>query len=111
MILNPLDIEVLRATQATGSKLWTMSLNGKIEYCNPSVENIAKEIFLAMEVLFEQYPQLKMHKIRLYETPNCATTCKGVDSVERANWILARYNEVKAYAVEKGIVEYDDRKV
>lgn len=110
MILNPLDIEVLRAVQATGSKLWTMSLNGKLEYCNPSVENIAKEIFLAMEVLFEQYPQLKMHKIRLYETPNCATTCKGVSDYERAHWNQVRREQVKQYAQEKGIVEYDDRK-
>ena len=63
-----------------------------------------------MEVLFENYPQLKVHKIKLYETPNCATTCKGVSQEERLNWQLVRYLQVKEYAKEKGIVEYDDRK-
>jgi 6-pyruvoyltetrahydropterin/6-carboxytetrahydropterin synthase len=110
MILNPLDVEVLKSVQATGSKLWTMSLNGRLEYCNPSVENIAKEIFLAMEVLFVQYPELKMHELILHETPNCYTRCLGVSDVERDNWRKMRFNEVDAYAKEKGIVEYDDRK-
>ena len=31
-----------------------MSLNGKDEYCNPSVENIDREVFLAMEILFNE---------------------------------------------------------
>jgi 6-pyruvoyltetrahydropterin/6-carboxytetrahydropterin synthase len=110
MILNPLDVEVLKSVQATGSKLWTMSLNGRLEYCNPSVENIAKEIFLAMEVLFVQYPELKMHELILHETPNCYTRCLGVSDVERDNWRKIRFDEVDAYAKEKGIVEYDDRK-
>lgn len=110
-ILNPKDEIMVDATTRLGGKLYLMSLNGLDQYCNPSVENIVKEIFLAMEVLFENYPQLKVHKIKLYETPNCATTCKGVGQEERLNWQLVRYKQVKEYAKEKGIVEYDDRKL
>ena len=48
MLLNPQDYELINVTGKLGSKLWLMSLNGEHEYCNPSVENIAKEVFLAM---------------------------------------------------------------
>ena len=77
MILNPHDKKVINTTHDIGGKLWLMSLNGINEYCNPSVENIAKEIFLAMEFLFQDHDSLKMHYIRLYETPNCFTDCFG----------------------------------
>ncbi len=110
-ILNPEDEIMIDATKKLKGKLYLMSLNGRDRYCNPSVENIAKEIFLAMEVLFKNYPRLKIHKIVLYETPNCATTCVGVSDEERQNWQLVRYKEITSYAQEKGIVEYDDRKI
>ena len=47
-ILNPKDEIVIKAVNELGNKLWLMSLNGEGEYCNPSVENIAKEIFLSL---------------------------------------------------------------
>ena len=89
-----------------------MSLNGEGEYCNPSVENIAKEIFLAMEVLFAGYEDLNIHKITIYETPNCWTECiqESIADFERVNWNKARFNEVNRYALDKGVIEYDDRK-
>lgn len=112
MILNPEDEVVIKATQETGSKLWLMSLNGKHNYCNPSVENIAKEIFLAMEILFAQYPSLQVHQIEINETPNCKTVCwaKSISDKERSRWRDVRAAEVAEYAKEKGIMEYDDRK-
>lgn len=112
MILNAHDHVVINATIETGSKIWLMSLNGQNEYCNPSVENIAKEVFLAMDVLFVAYPGLKIHKVRIHETPNCSTVCsrKSISDDERENWLKVRYQEVSDYAVAKGIMEYDDRK-
>lgn len=112
MILNPKDYEVSVAVEATKSKVWYMSLNGLGEYCNPSVENLAKEIFLAMEVLFSSYKNLSIKKIVLYETPNCYTVCKkkSISIDERLNWEEVNYKSVKDYAEKKGIVEYDDRK-
>ena len=112
-ILNPKDVEFIDLVQnKLKTKLWLMSLNGEGEYCNPSVENIAKEVFLAMEVLLEHYPLLKVYSIKIFETPNCATTCfsHSISEEEKRNWVNARYKEVKEYANNKGIVEYDDRK-
>ena len=56
-------------------EMWLMSLNGENKYCNPSVENIAKEVFLAMMVLFQPYKNLKIHKVTpvispRYSVPN-----------------------------------------
>lgn len=113
MILNPKDAVVIRAARETGSKLWLMSLNGKDKYCNPSVENIAKEIFLAMEVLFIKYEGLRIKKIKLYETPNCYTVCKAnsTSDKERVFWNAQNYENVFEYASQKGMMEYDDRKI
>jgi 6-pyruvoyltetrahydropterin/6-carboxytetrahydropterin synthase len=113
MILNPKDELLIKTTKEYGTKLWEMSLNGKGEYCNPSVENIAKEIFLAMMVLFQPYPALKIHKVTIYETPNCWTECikESISDDEAKNWLLTNYESVLKYTQDKGVIEYDDRKV
>jgi 6-pyruvoyltetrahydropterin/6-carboxytetrahydropterin synthase len=112
MILNPKDTAVIDAAKATGSKLWLMSLNGEGEYCNPSVENISKEIFLAMMVLFEGHKGIKIHEVKIHETPNCYVECikESISDTEAMNWMKANYEAVHAYAVDKGVLEYDDRK-
>lgn len=113
MILNPKDEVLIQTTKQLGGKLWLMSLNGENIYCNPSAENISKEIFLAMKVLFEQYQNLKIYAVNLWETPNCSVTCvqESISTIEEACWSSVRREEVLQYAKNKGIVEYDDRKV
>ena len=113
MILNPEDKELIETTQKLGSKLWLMSLNGPGKYCNPTAENIAKEIFLAMKVLFENYKHLRIHQVRLYETPNCYTDCyaSSINTLEELGFYITRREAILKYAHEKGIVEYDDRLV
>lgn len=118
MLLNPHDTKLIETTKDYGTKLWLMSLNGEGNYCNPSVENIAKEVFLAMDILSETLYQnaptgLKIHKVQIYETPNCATECfaDSIGEVERQNFMSARSNEITAYANDKGVLEYDDRKI
>ena len=115
MILNPQDTKLIETTKEYGSKLWLMSLNGKEEYCNPSVENIAKEIFLAMMVLFNPsvYPNLRIHRVIIYETPNCSTICsrESISDTEAVAWMSVRYDELTKYTLDKGIFEYDDRKL
>jgi len=112
MILNPKDEEVIKATKATNSKLYLMSLNGEEEYCNPSAENISKEIFMAMEVLFLNYPGLEIYEVELFETPNCAVSCfsDSMSTRERINWSESKKAEIVKYREDKGIIEYDDRK-
>jgi len=116
-ILNAKDEQLIQTVKDYKTKLWLMSLAGENEYCNPSVENIAREMFLAMEILFDTMYKdsptgLKIHKITLYETPNCWTECTAdsVTDIERINFQKARFNEIYQYALDKGIMEYDDRK-
>lgn len=113
MLLNPQDTALIETTKSYGSKMWLMGLAGRGAYCNPSVENIAKEIFLAMTVLFQDYKDLRIHRVILYETPNCYTICtkESIDGKDAFHWMEQNYAQVKAYAQEKGIVEYDDRKL
>ena len=118
MILNPQDTKLIDITREYGSKLWLMSLNGKEGYCNPSVENIAKEIFIAMHILsdtlYKDAPTgLKIHKVKIYETPNCWTECykESISKEELINFGTVRQEEIMAYAVNKGVIEYDDRKL
>ncbi len=110
-ILNPADGMLISVAKALKSKYWCMSLQGSEQYCNPTVENIAKEIFLAMSLLFVRYPTLDIYKVKLYETPNCSTECLGVSDVETREWMETRRDVVIAYAEAKGMLEYDDRKL
>ena len=118
MILNPKDELLIQTTKSYGTKLWLMSLNGEGKYCNPSVENIAREVFLAMEILFDaMYAHtptgLKIHRVTIYETPNCWTEVKSasIPDAERDNFRSVRYTEIMDYAKAKGVLEYDDRKI
>jgi 6-pyruvoyltetrahydropterin/6-carboxytetrahydropterin synthase len=110
-IANPHDIVYIQAARAEDSKIWEMSLEGKDNYCNPSVENLAREIFLAMEILFEEYKDLRIHEIKLNETPKCYTICnsESISDRERINFRDTKGREIKQYADDKGIIEYDDR--
>lgn len=110
-IVNPEDEFVIEAAKKTESKIWYMSLNGEGNYCNPTAENISKEVFLAMEVLFEDYPSLKVTEIELYETPNCSVKCfeGSITESERTLWRAQNYMSVAKYREDKGMLNYDDR--
>lgn len=117
MILNPKDYTLISTTIELNSKLWLMSLNGANEYCNPSVENIAKEVFLAMNILSDTLYQdsptgLRIYNVRIYETPNCFTDCsiESITEKEQINFFMCRGESIQDYAIQKGVVEYDDRK-
>lgn len=112
-IANPKDVDYIEVAQRNNSKIWQMSLNGFGEYCNPSAENISKEIFLAMSVLFQPYfPNLRVHAIKLNETPNCYVICNysSITVNERDNWNSRNLQNVVQYRTSKGVVAYDDRK-
>ena len=49
-IANPHDEKIIHTCKELGSKLWVMSLNGG-KFCNPTAENIAQEIAMAVSVL------------------------------------------------------------
>lgn len=112
-IANPHDYDLIQACQKTTSKLYCMSLQGEGEYCNPTAENISREIFMAMGILFSAYPQLTMYHLRFYETPNCwvDTYERSICPAEKAHFYRYRFASIKAYAEKKGIMEYDTRKL
>ena len=89
-----------------------MTLNGANEYCNPTVENIAKEVFLAVDILMSGIKGLRLHKVKIHETPNCFTVCKrkSITTDEGNNFHRWRYAEIHKYKLDKGKIEYDDRK-
>ena len=111
-LLNPLDHQLIQTAKAINSKLWLMSLHGAQVYCNPSVENIAKELLLAMQLLFANRINLAIHHIILHETPNCYTTCftTSLTQQEIDHFQQCKGTEILAYAHSKGVMEYDDRK-
>lgn len=111
-VANPHDEHIIKACKATKSKLYLMSLGGKDAYCNPTAENIGKEIYLAMELLFESFADLEIHAVRYYETPNCwvDTVARSITKEERKYFLAYRGPEIKTYALKKGQLEYDSRK-
>lgn len=111
-IANPQDTEMLLVCDKLKSKLWTMSLDLS-NFCNPTAENVAKELFLCTERLMSKYKELRLINVRLYETPNCFVDCTedSIDSVERYNFIHMRGKMIDEYSKAKGAMEYDSRKV
>lgn len=110
-ILNPADEALIATCSIVESKMWLMSLNG-LAYCNPTVENIAKEVFIACNWLMRDQ-DLSLRKVVLYETPNCYTEVTGVDihPAETDNFFKYKLAQLEHYKATKGIVEYDMRKI
>jgi len=111
MLINPKDQHIIAMCETLKSKKWIMSLNGSGEYCNPTVENIAKEIFLGLKVLLDN-DHLMLQRVRLYETPNCFTDCfdGSITDDESCNFMTVHKTDLEKYKLEKGVIQYDDRK-
>lgn len=111
-LVNPLDSGVIKLSQELGSNYFTMHLLDEKGSCNPSVENIAKEIFFAIQILLEN-ENIKLAEVILHETANCIGICSGLSAHEQK---VFRSNQgyVKQIAEFKnklGQIEYDSRKV
>ena len=111
-LINPKDEVMLRTCRELDSKTWIMSLAGE-EYCNPTAENIAKELFMVLEILFEDFEGLEPLQVKLFETPKCWTDCYGdsIDSDEEEKFYDKRYDEIKRFVKKMGKVEYDVRNI
>lgn len=100
---NPADTEVIKTCETLKSRLYLMSLNGKGVYCNPTAENLSKEIFLAIELLFEAEASLTLTKLRLYETPNCwvDTYQHSINETERAHFLAYREASIRQWLASR----------
>jgi len=112
-LLNPHDTKLIDVLREINTKVWLMSLNGEGNYCNPTVENLSRELFLAQQLLFQSVKGLSLHQIRMYETPNCWTDCfnESISDSERINFLDVHKSELVHYGIDKGVFEYDDRKL
>jgi len=111
-IANPKDKDVIDVVNKLGNKLWIMSLNGEGQYCNPTVENIAKELFLAIYYISGGWHKgLNLTEIKVWETPNCCTTCtdNSYTQTEALHFYRAHETELQKYVKEMGVMDYDDR--
>lgn len=113
-IANPQDAGIIGLCRDLGTKLYLMNLGGEGQYCNPSAENIAKEMFFAISILMNRTDetQFTLDKITLHETPNCSVECSGVDEKEWSTLLSSPlYKSLIQYKSEKGELEYDSRRV
>jgi 6-pyruvoyltetrahydropterin/6-carboxytetrahydropterin synthase len=110
-IVNPADEEIIELLIKLKSKMWPMSLNGKGVFCNPSVENMAKEIFMAISSIMNSN-DLTFSKLILYETPNSFTTCttESISDREYLSFMSANQNMLADYKNKKGRISYDSTK-
>jgi 6-pyruvoyltetrahydropterin/6-carboxytetrahydropterin synthase len=110
-IANPQDKNYIDVCEEENSKIWLMSLNG-MEYCNPTAENIAKEIYMIADYLVHDYKVgLRIKDIKLWETPNCFVTADqdSLATGEHQNFMEQRGELLQFFAESKGKLEYDDR--
>ena len=113
-IANPKDEKIIETCKALGSKLYIMRLTDKEGYCNPTAENIAKEIFFAISILLNRLDESKLtlEEIKLHETVNCYVVCKGVEDEEWDRLVQSDlHRHLISYKSKKGEVEYDDRRI
>lgn len=105
VMLNPRDTDLIELTIKNGWKLWLMGMGNDGDF-NPSAENIATELFYLFNRFF-QYERdgIKLHSIRLYETPNC-----WVDATEAMYGATKEFDEHwDNWRKEIGDMEYDSR--
>lgn len=110
-LANPADSRFIEVCREYGLKVYEMNGVDGFGFCNPSAENIAKEIFFAASVLLGG-TDLTLHSVKLWETENCFVECNqlSTDEIERfQNSPL--YPDVKGWKVQRGVVEYDERRV
>lgn len=105
-IANPIDYMVDVCT-SHNSKLWIMGLNSE-KSCNPSVENIAKELFMIMNILFVGRG-IMIDKVRLYETESSYTEVEvsSISLDEMLSFHDANEEMIVKYLNLKGKKSYD----
>jgi hypothetical protein len=83
-------------------KVWCMSLAGKEGDCEPTPMNLAKELFLAMAVLFETHGGLRINRVVLLQGSSYIVCTKDTVLPQEAHsWLPVHYDTLKSYIDEK----------
>lgn len=112
MICNPKDEKLIALCSELKSKFYVMRLTDEKGFCNPSAENIAKELFFIISVLLNQTDETKLtlEKIKLHETVNCYVECHGIGEDEWDRLVKSDlWRNLISFKTKVGVVEYDDR--
>ena len=115
-IHNAHDVDFIAPCRKHNTKLHLMTLMGDGEFCNPSAENIAKEIFFAFAKLLDapNNCNLMVHSVKLWETENCHVTCYR-STLSQQDWSNLEKSEyariIEKFKAKMGTFEYDVRKV
>lgn len=105
-ILNPQDDQLIMLCRNYEWRLYIMGM-GTYGDINPSAENLASELFYSIKQLFiNDRLNIRLVKLRLYETPNCWVETDGFDYVATNTYLE---NLVK-WRKDKGEFNYDKRK-
>lgn len=111
-LVNPMDVGIIKLSEELSSNYFKMHLLDEKGSCNPTVENVAKEIFFAVQILLEN-ENIKLEKVVLHETANCIGICEGLSAHEqkvfRADQMYVK--SLVTFKNKLGNLEYDSRKV
>lgn len=113
-ICNPKDHDVVGLCKHISSKKYLMKLVDEDGFCNPTAENIAKELFFAVSILLNRTDDTKLTltNIKLHETVNCFVECQGIEEEEWESLIKSDlYSDLISYKTKMGEVEYDSRRI
>lgn len=111
-IANPRDDIMIDACSRLNSKLRLAPFANDEGFCNPTAENISKDLFLSTHYLMSAYSNiLKLKSVRLYETPNCLVDCfeHSISDQDRSSFIKMFVKDIVEYRNACGVVEYDSR--
>ncbi len=108
-IANPKDIKFIMLCREMGLRVYPMRLLDPEGFCNPTAENIAKELYFSASVLLWG-ESLKVKSLRLWETENCYAECFELQEGEREILSKSTLNsELQAFKLKMGFEEYDER--
>lgn len=105
-IVNPDDNDLIDVCLRNNWRMYVMGM-GNSNDVNPSAENIASELlFVSRQLLFDAAKNIKVSKIKLYETPNCwVETDECLYGSDLFKMTLQNWKD------SKGVMEYDIRNI
>lgn len=110
MILSPIEHDMIKLLKKENSNFYLMSLRGKGIHCNPSAENMAKELYLAMEYLFSK-KAIKIKKVKLFETKTSSSICdiNSITTKEKSNFYKNKRKEMGVFFRNIPPIEYFEK--
>ena len=99
-ITNPADESLIEWLEAEESREYRLALN-KVE-CLSSVENVAKELYLSAEVMFEDAEAITVESVVVFETAKNSTqvTARSIEDGERESFARTRRPWIINYLAE-----------